>query len=242
MRTAIVSDIHGNLAALEAVVADLRITSPDLVLHGGDLADSGSGPVEVVDLIRSLGWHGVAGNTDELLAMPDVFEAFARERPGLENIWAPIREMAAFAREKLGEERLAWLRGLPPAYVDDRLALVHASPASRWLSPAIGAADSELAEAYGNLLPRTVVYGHIHIPFVRRLGGFPGAYVANSGSVGQPHDGDRRAGYLLIDDGAPAIRRVEYDVDRQCRALLASGLPHAEWMKRVLETARPQIP
>lgn len=62
MRIAIVSDIHGNLTALEAVLADLRQTSPDLILHGGDLADSGSSPVEIVDRIRDLGWQGVVGN------------------------------------------------------------------------------------------------------------------------------------------------------------------------------------
>ena len=61
MRIAIVSDIHGNLTAFEAVLADVRETSPDLILHGGDLADSGSSPAEIVDQIRDLGWQGVAG-------------------------------------------------------------------------------------------------------------------------------------------------------------------------------------
>jgi len=64
MRIAVVSDIHGNLTALEAVLADLEQTSPDLALHGGDLADGGSSPIEVVDRIRDLGWQGVMGNTD----------------------------------------------------------------------------------------------------------------------------------------------------------------------------------
>jgi len=59
---AIVSDIHGNRTALEAVVADLRQTSPDLILDGGDLADGGASPVEIVDCIRDLGWQGVVGN------------------------------------------------------------------------------------------------------------------------------------------------------------------------------------
>jgi protein phosphatase len=63
MRIAIVSDIHGNRTAFEAVLADLRQTSPDLILHGGDLADAGASPVEIVDRIRDLGWQGVVGNT-----------------------------------------------------------------------------------------------------------------------------------------------------------------------------------
>ena len=71
MRIAIVSDIHGNRTAFEAVLADLRQTSPDLILHGGDLADGGSSPVEIVDRIRDLGWQGVVGNTDEMLFRPE---------------------------------------------------------------------------------------------------------------------------------------------------------------------------
>ena len=71
MRIAVVSDIHGNRTALEAVLKDLRLTAPDLILHGGDLADGGSSPVEIVDRVRDLGWKGVVGNTDEMLSTPD---------------------------------------------------------------------------------------------------------------------------------------------------------------------------
>ncbi|MGI8564344.1 MAG: metallophosphoesterase family protein [Candidatus Dormibacter sp.] len=71
MRLAIVSDIHGNLAALEAVIADLERQGPDLVVHGGDLALNGPRPVEVLDRVRALGWPGVVGNTDQALrALP----------------------------------------------------------------------------------------------------------------------------------------------------------------------------
>ena len=76
-RIAIVSDLHGNLSAFEAVLADLRSAAPDLVLHGGDLADPGSSPVEVIDQIRDLGWSGVYGNTDEMLVDPASFDRFA---------------------------------------------------------------------------------------------------------------------------------------------------------------------
>ena len=83
MRIAIVSDIHGNRTAFESVLSDLRQTSPDLILHGGDLADGGASPVEIVDRIRDLGWPGVAGNTDDMLSMPETFEAFASQSPKL---------------------------------------------------------------------------------------------------------------------------------------------------------------
>jgi len=66
--------------------------------------------------------------------------------------------------------------------------------------------------------------------------------VANTGSVGLPYDGDRRASYLLIDDSKPEIRRVRYDMDRELRALSRSGFPHADWVARTLKSGAPQMP
>jgi putative phosphoesterase len=239
MRTAIVSDIHGNLTAFEAVLADLRETSPDLILHGGDLGDNGSSPCEVLDRIRDLGWQGVVGNTDEMLFDPQSLTRFASGLPQLKSMWDAIEEMAADARQKVGNERLVWLQALPREQMREHFALVHARPDTVWRAPMDSAADSDLASAYGPLGRPVVVYGHIHRPFVRKV---QGGVVANSGSVGLPHDGDRRASYLLLDDSEPSIRRVEYDVDRELKALRRSGRPHAEWVARILETASPQMP
>lgn len=239
MRVAIVSDIHGNLTALDAVLADLRQTSPDLILHGGDLADSGASPVEIVDCIRSLGWQGVAGNTDQMLAMPEIFEGFADQSPKLNSLWSVIREMASATREALGEERLAWLRNLPLTQIHAPLALVHASPEDPWQAPAPEASDNELQSLYGSLGQAVIVYGHIHRPYVRNVSD---GLVANSGSVGLPYDCDPRASYLLIDESRPQIRRVEYDVSKELKALLSSGFPHAEWVARTIQSASPQMP
>src|SRR5579859_4556553 len=132
MRIAVVSDIHGNRTAFEAVLADLRETSPDLILHGGDLADSGSSPAEIVDRIRDLGWQGVVGNTDEMLFRPESLGEFAAQAPQMQSLFAAIGEMAAAAREGLGDERLGWLRELPSRQIIGDVALVHASPESVW--------------------------------------------------------------------------------------------------------------
>jgi putative phosphoesterase len=239
MRTAIVSDIHGNLTAFEAVLADLRETSPDLILHGGDLGDNGSSPCEVVDRIRDLGWQGVLGNTDEMLFDPDSLTRFASGLPHLKALFDAIEQMAADARSVMGADRLAWLRGLPRTQIHEHFALVHASPETAWRAPMDSASDSELESAYRSLGRPVVVYGHIHRPYIRRMSGI---VVANSGSVGLPHDGDRRASYLLLDDGEASIRRVEYDVDIELKALRSSGRPHAEWIARILESASPQMP
>jgi putative phosphoesterase len=239
MRIAVVSDIHGNRTAFEAVLADLRLTAPDAVFHGGDLADAGSDSIEIVDQIRSLGWKGVAGNTDQMLALPETFESFASRSPKLASLWEVLREMAAATRELLGEERLVWLRNLPLMHVHDPIAIVHATPGDPWSALSSQASDEELVSRYSSLAQPIVIYGHIHQPFVRTVGSLT---VANSGSVGLPYDGDRRASYLLIDDFQVRIRRVEYDLAKELHALRNSGIPHSDWIARTLESGSPQMP
>jgi|SRR5579884_660459 len=238
MRIAIVCDIHDNLTALEAVLSDLRVTSPDLVLHGGDLVSGGSSPAEVVDRIRDLRWPGVFGNSDEAITRPESLEDFARQSPAPQSLWDAVREMTAFTREALGKERIAWLGVLPRAIIHPPIALVHASPTSAWSSPLADATDADLQSVYSPLGQPVAVYGHIHQSFKRDLEGLT---VINAGSVSQSFDGDPRASYLLIDNGKPSIRRVEYDVEREIDAMIASGLPYAEWPARTLRSARPQM-
>lgn len=239
MRIAIVSDIHGNLSAFQAVVADLRETAPDLVLHGGDLAEGGARPAEIVDAIRSFGWQGVVGNTDEVLWAPGRLEEFAARAPKLRPLMACIGEIVAATCEWLGADRIAWLQRLPQIQRAGSLALVHASPDDLWRGPLSTATDGELEATYGALGTPIAVYGHIHAPFVRRVGAFT---VANSGSAGLPYDGDPRASYLLLDDSQITIQRVEYDVEAECRTVLQSGLPHSAWVAHMLRTAQYQPP
>jgi len=238
MRIAIVSDIHGNRTAFDAVLKDLRDAAPDLILHGGDLADAGSSPAEIVDHIRDLGWKGVLGNTDEAHTRPESLEEFASKSKAPPSLWAAIRAMTAATRAMLGEDRIAWLRELPLVHVEPPLALVHGSPNTAWRSPGPEANDSELQSIYGSLEQRVVVYGHIHRSFIRNL---TTTTVVNSGSVSLSYDGDPRAAYVLVDDGQPSIRRVEYDVEKEVRALAQSGIPHADWIARTLRAASPQM-
>jgi hypothetical protein len=106
-------------------------------------------------------------------------------------------------REALGEERLAWLSGLPLIQVHGPVALVHASPESCWRSPAHTAGDEALVTVYKSLGRPIAVYGHIHVPY----------------------DGDRRASYLLVDDSNPTIRRVEYEIEEERKAIADFSLP-----------------
>jgi predicted phosphodiesterase len=243
MRVALVCDVHGNLTALEAVVADLRRRSVDLVLQGGDLALMGPRPAEVVDRIRELGWPGVVGNTDELLWRPEQHEQQLQRAPRLARLLELIFAWyAPDTRERLGEARISWLRGLPTERRAEGLAVVHAQPNDLWRAPMPDAGDQELSTAYAGLGCARVGYGHIHRPFVRTLDGLT---VANAGSVGLPWDGDPRAAYLLLDDGVATIMRVEYDVEQEVRALRESRHPDSERLAQMRRTGRfiaPEAP
>jgi putative phosphoesterase len=231
MRVAIVSDIHGNRRAFEAVLADLRQVAPDLVVHGGDLAAGGANPADIIDQVRSLGWPGVRGNTDEMLWVPERLTEFAATQPQLTEIFAMVQETIPPTVARIGEERLRWLEGLPPRYSRDSFALVHAGPNDLWRAPMPNAGDDELRNTYSSLGAPLVIYGHIHCPYIRHLHDMT---VANTGSVSQSYDGDTRASYLVIDGEELTIRRVEYDVQSEAEELLRSGLPHAGWMARIL--------
>ena len=136
MRVAIVSDVHGSAIALDAVIADLKGQSPDVVVQGGDLALSGPRPAEVVDRIRDEGWPGVVGNTDELLWRPEERGVQERNAPKLRDLLRMLFEdYAPAARELIGEERIDWLRGLPAECREDDLVLLHASPGDLWRAP-----------------------------------------------------------------------------------------------------------
>jgi putative phosphoesterase len=235
MRVAIVSDIHGNRRAFQAVLTDLRQVAPDLVLHGGDLAAGGTHPADVIDQVRSLGWPGVRGNTDEMLWSPERLTEFAARQPKLAPILAMLQQTIPPTLASIGEERLRWLEGLPFLYSEQRFSLVHASPDDLWRAPMPNASDDELQNTYASLRAPIVVYGHIHRPYIRRL---PGMTVANTGSASQSYDGDRRASYLVIDGQSVTIRRVEYDVESEAKELLSSGLPHADWLSRILLAGR----
>jgi predicted phosphodiesterase len=229
----VVSDVHGNLTALEAVADELERRGIGDVVHGGDLALIGARPAAVVDRIRELGWPGMLGNTDELLFDPDHDEQVA-EMPAL----APLLHLlftvyAPTTRERLGPERVQWLSTLPRESRRGHAAIIHASPTSLWRAPLPDSDDRSLAAAYASLGSTLVVYGHIHRPFVRHVGPMT---IANAGSVGLPWDGDTRASFLLIEDETVSVVRVAYDVERETAALRRERYPDAERIADMLRT------
>ncbi len=236
------SDIHGNLTAFDAVLADIRQASPDLVLHGGDLADAGSSPAEIIDRIRDLGWQGVLGNTDEMLIRPASLEDFASESSAPPALWAAIRQIATRdTRSARRRETSMVARIAERSKIQDAFALVHATPNSCWRAPASESTDAELNALYGSLGKPIVAFGHTHRPCIRSVDGNLQLLI-NTGSVGLSYDGDPRASYLLLEDSTPSIRRVEYDVEKELKALSSCGLPGATWTAKMLRTSSPQMP
>lgn len=239
MKTAVISDIHGNLTALLAVDEALRRESPDVVIVGGDLVGSGGRLGEIIDLVRERGWATIAGNTDEMVWEPERIDVLEARAPQMKKLWDMIRVDIGMALREMGAERLAWLQSLPSLWQNDDLAVVHASPNDKWRSPAANAPDEELTNVYGELGTPVVVFGHLHVPFIRQVGDL---VIANSGSVGMPYDGDPRAAFLVVENGKPEVRRVSYDVEREIADRSSMGHPAVDWIGSVLRTASFKAP
>lgn len=218
---ALLYDIHGNLPALEAVLADAGDTGGFLL--GGDYATAGAWPRETVERLKELPdatW--IRGNADRWLV--DRHDAPA-----------PIDEIAAACAETLGEELVAELAGLPESTVIDGTLYCHASPQSDMQSFLPEPRDLD-AELLMGVEAERVVFGHTHIAFER--GGPGGIRLANPGSVGMPWDGDHRAAYAVIDADRLELRRVEYDWEASVAAVRERV---GELPARRMELARFQV-
>jgi predicted phosphodiesterase len=194
---AIVSDLHGNLPALEAVLAE--VGTADALVCCGDLVGYYPDAPEVVDRVRGLGARVVRGNHELMVTG-------AREVPPERAGYYAVAE----ARRALSREQLAWLAALPPALtLREGGAVVEVRHASPWDEDTYLYPDSDLGAVD---LPegRWLLLGHTHYPMLRRAGR---GLVANPGSVGQPRDWDPRAAWARLDTatGRWEQRRVAYD-------------------------------
>jgi hypothetical protein len=155
-----------NLTAFEAVLADMRQCSPDSGSSQRRLSGGGSSPIEIVDRIRSLGWQGVMGNTDEMLVRPNSLEEFASQSSAPPALWQVLTQIALATRSTLGDERMAWLRELPRVKIHGVFALVHDTPESCWRAPAEDASDAELKLSMAHLASPSLPLGiHIALSF-----------------------------------------------------------------------------
>ena len=233
MKIAVISDVHSNLTALEAVLGHIASAGPvDAVYHAGDVVGYGPDPNECVSRIKAECAASIAGNHDYGILGLTGIERFN-----------PIAVSALeWTREHINEEALEALRAL---HLSQRIAepdmlLVHATPEKpegwEYVISALG-----MKKALEATSERICVIGHTHMPFVTELdaegrlsphGKGPGKiffnpdsrYLVNAGSVGQPRDQDVRAACVLIDDEGIEIQRVEYDIDATAKRMVDLGL------------------
>jgi diadenosine tetraphosphatase ApaH/serine/threonine PP2A family protein phosphatase len=232
MRIAILSDVHGNLPAFEAVLGDIEDESVEEVWCLGDLVGYGAQPDDCVQLARDRCDLSLAGNHD-LVVTGDI---------PISDFSASAATAARWTQETIADETLDYLKGLRPADADRQPALYHASPRDPVWEYVLSTWQAE--ENFDVMDARVAAVGHSHVALwfnrddegnmsgaTAEAGGTQdlsgGRWLVNPGAVGQPRDGDPRAAWLLLDTSTWTAewRRVEYPIDEAARAIEDAGLP-----------------
>ncbi len=239
MRIGLIADIHGNLTALDTVLAKLGRDQVDQLVCLGDVAALGPRPGAVIARLRDLDCPSVLGNTDAwLIPNPPLAAAPATT--------TPVADLTRWCAEQLDDGDIAFLRAMPPAIETTltggrKLLVFHASPRS--LDDVIAATTpaGDVRAILGGHTSEVFAGGHTHIQMLRRLGQL---HILNPGSVGLPGVGPGGpdlpvntdvawAEYAVIDAGegdlSISFHRVALDVERMLAVAAASGMPHQEW-------------
>jgi len=224
---AVLYDIHANLPALDAVLADAESAGAERYVLGGDYAGLGAWPNETLARLRELPraeW--IRGNWERWMGSPSE----ARDVPF-------VQSALAWALDNVPDEDIRQLAALPETLSREGALYSHASPISDMRSFMPEPADDE-EELMGGATERRLVFGHTHIQFRRQ--GEGGVDLVNPGSVGLSFDGDTRAAYALVsDDGELELRRVEYDHER-VGATIRERMPgFGDDLAERVETATP---
>jgi putative phosphoesterase len=224
MRIAVLSDIHGNLLALDACLVDLEAQGgADSVAVAGDLCLDGPKPKKVLQRLEEIGAACIAGNKDRLLF----------DEPANAKLSSVELAQIAWTRRELGERWISWLRDLPFALRigddDNQLLVVHANPHNEEDHIWPDADDATLERLIGDERASVIAFGHLHLPYVR---GWRGKLLVNVASAGLPKDGDSRACYAILTarDGGWEVkhRRVAFDVKKVATQISSSGIPGSD--------------
>ncbi|HEY1277893.1 MAG TPA: metallophosphoesterase family protein [Thermoleophilaceae bacterium] len=222
---ALLYDVHGNLPALEAVLADAQAAGAGRYLLGGDYAAFGAWPSETIARLRELDADWIRGNVDRWTAGDD------------HDLLDPMRPAIARCRELLGDDLATELGALPETLTAEDVLYCHASPMSDMDSFMPEAREDKDAERLMGVGTRRVVFGHTHLAFKRT--GPAGIELVNPGSVGIPLDGDHRPSYGLVrEDGEVELRRVAYDHQASADAIREVLGEAGEIPARRIEQAR----
>jgi predicted phosphodiesterase len=239
MRTAIFSDTHGNAVALRAVLAELRVEGIEQAVCLGDVAQGGPEPGACLDLLAELGCPVVMGNADAFVLDPST----AKEEPVTERQLA-VRD---WTLAQLTEGQRAFMASFPPTVEvelgDGRTLLAfHGTPRSNEELVFPTTPEAEYRERLGELRHDLVAGGHIHLPYVRRIGA---AQFVNPGSVGLGYDHEQDesdlrfdpwASYAVVTTGGGGLRielrRVPFDVEAVIRSIADGGNPNGDELIR----------
>ena len=236
MKYALISDVHSNLPALEAVLADIeRREDVDAIYHLGDLVGYAPWPNETVAVVQELGIRGIAGNYDSTVATDYKHCGCKADSPRGEELshlsyeWTRAH-VSPETKRALSELPFRLdLRPLGGHKSRPQLILVHGTPTLNTLYWTEDRTDSfcvKMARAANAKEGDLIAFGHTHKPWHREV---EGIHFLNTGSVGKPKDGDWRAGYVLVEaeEEVKAVEsvRVEYDLERATQGILGSELP-----------------
>jgi putative phosphoesterase len=204
MKTAFISDIHGNYEALKAVLAELDRLGISRIYCVGDIVGYYTQINECCDELRARGIPSVMGNHDWYMA-----------GGGFCSRSRSVNDCLVYQRKVFRPDNLAWLKSLPVQMQVDNVQIVHGGwtdPIDEYLKPS--------AEYFDKVEGEVFVSGHTHIQMVHRFGS---KTYCNPGSVGQPRDGDPRAAFAVFDGQAFELLRVEYDMQKVFDLMEAAG-------------------
>lgn len=237
MKVAVLSDIHANLPALQAVLADCDRRGVERIYHLGDLVGYAPWPNEVVALIREAGIPGIQGNYDSTVANDHPHCGCQYDDPRERDLSA---ESYGWTVAHTSEETKRWMGRLPFSMTARPLGghrgdgpvlrMVHGTPTLNtvyWREDRTDGFARKMLTLLGAVAGDLVFFGHTHKPWQRLV---DDVLLVNTGSVGRPKDRDPRAGYALVDLGErPRVEqaRVSYDVEMAARAVIDAGLPEA---------------
>lgn len=236
MRLAFISDIHGNIPALEAVLEDIKSMNVDQIAVLGDLCLLGPETERVVERIRRLGVPTIKGNSEEWM----IRGIEPGEVP--DEIIGPFSQEREWVLERISQTNLDYLKTLKTELTFEvgelTIQAFHATPNSLFDVVAPNVDDHLMVEEQMMKSDADIyIYGHIHQPFSRYLSG---KCLINCGAVGLPFDGNPQASYALVEVGGEhvttSIRRISYDVEAVVAICEEVGYPNAEMVSRIVRS------
>lgn len=226
MRIGIISDVHGNYEALEAVLRELNREGVDRIINSGDNVGYSAFPNECIELFKMEGIEGVAGNYDEAVAFSRPICGCGYKDPEVAHIGYLS---LTWTQENTSDKTKEYLAGLPKHLEFEspigKIFALHGGleNLTQWITERDTDLLKDIALKTG---ARLVIMGHTHKPFVKEI---EGTAFVNPGAVGRPFDGDPRASFAIVeitDTFNIQIKRIEYDVEKNIHALINAGLPH----------------